>query len=226
MKCFSKLILSTAFIIVQLLSSCSDDITYSCDSNQNNWVKSHLEDIKSMHRIDWLNIDGTLGIPVYRAFSANQKLDFWSHKFNEVQQLNWNKAELEHIKVISEYINSHPQLFCANIPEKDIDDFDIFIYNWCNWAYEHLGWTDSIIYSITGCGNKVLDTNGNIKPLPIYKDVSLLAASEKCNCSTSASIYCPNDQICEKTGGKVWCNTTDGCGHFLIYECNGECIPK
>lgn len=215
-----------AIILLQLLSSCSDDITYSCDSTQNDWVKNHLDDIKSMDRIDWLNTDAPLSIPVYRAFSATQKIDFWNQKMDEVQQLKWNNDELEHIKVISEYIKAHPLLFNPNIPDNVIDDFDIFIYKWCNWAQEHLGWSNNIIYSLIGCGNKVLDTQGNIKPLPVSKGISFLAGSETCNCSTSASIYCGYDQTCAGQLNGVWCNATGGCGHLLIYECNGECVPR
>ena len=75
------------FFIVGLLSlltffSCQNEenVYYSCDEAEDAWVKENLSSIRKMETTEWFSISEKLKLPVYRAFSLEQKQSVWMEK--------------------------------------------------------------------------------------------------------------------------------------------------
>lgn len=147
------------------LCSCSqsDQITYSCDMEVDGWVKDNLSEIQKMNRTSWMNVASEYSIAVYRAFTPEQKVEFWRDKFQEVKKLSWNEKELSHIIKLESFMFDHTYYFYkAELSENDLDEMELFCYKWQEYAIEQFGWTKQVVGSIAMTGKKVLDTKGGI----------------------------------------------------------------
>lgn len=110
--------ISLALVIGAMIwASCSQDDApcYSCDDEVNEMVKTNLEEIHSMTRSQWKDLDTNVSLAVYRAFTPEQKIQFCKEKFAEVKSLGWNEEELAHIEKAEAFVNSHPELFVEDI---------------------------------------------------------------------------------------------------------------
>lgn len=118
-----------AIALITMVSCSSDELTYSCDKEINQWVKDNIESIQQMDRSDWLSVSGEMSIATYRAFTHQQRVRFWQDKFAEVKQLPWNEKELRHIEWAESYIDSHLDIFNSDpLSEEQNDDLDMFFY--------------------------------------------------------------------------------------------------
>lgn len=88
MKMRKSLLIVT--ILLLGMSSCQqdDELIYSCDPVEDAWAKENLDDIRVMTRANWLEIDDSKKRVVYRAFSAEQKQDFWVEKIDKISLLS------------------------------------------------------------------------------------------------------------------------------------------
>ena len=90
------------FFIVGLLSlltffSCQNEenVYYSCDEAEDAWVKENLSSIRKMETTEWFSISEKLKLPVYRAFSLEQKQSVWMEKLEDVMMNNeWKTEEI------------------------------------------------------------------------------------------------------------------------------------
>lgn len=203
------------------MSSCSsDDELYSCDPDANEWAKENLSEIRSMDRVDWLEIgDDTYQRASYNAFTSSQRFDFWVDKINHVLTLDWNDLEKEHIKILLDFIGDNRSVFKTGATEES----EIFFYRWSEEAKEILGWNDQVVGSIIFTGSNVLNTTGDIA-FDTKNNIRLRSGGEsvcKCNASTVISA-CGSlfNQECI-TGGCL--ETTWGCGAMWTSECTGVC---
>ena len=55
------------------LSSCDNEVVYSCDKTINAWIHENLSDIRTMSRSEWNSLEEDIKIPVYRAFTTQQR---------------------------------------------------------------------------------------------------------------------------------------------------------
>ena len=96
-RCFSFLLV----IILSLVSCNKNEVIYSCNSEVNDWVNKNLYGISTMTRSEWKALDNEYKIPVFRAFSQEQRILFWKEKikrnverdlrqWNQLQSLGWN----------------------------------------------------------------------------------------------------------------------------------------
>lgn len=218
------------FMLAVLLSSvvfisCSEDDTiYSCDTTVNSWVKQNIPEIHKMTRADWLRTTSELAIPTYRAFTEEQKVLFWKEKFQEIKKLSWTPKELNHIHKVELFMANHPYVF-SNTPLTDIqlDEIELFFYNWRNEAIEQLKWKPEVCIAIAGSGYKMKNKEGEIIFLPSTRGSKMsMSAESSCHCNTGLlSDFCFNapgpceDSDCE--------SSSVGCGWLLAQSCNGRC---
>ena len=196
--------------------SCTNDeeIKYSCDKATDVWVKENLEKVRSLTRSEWIDLGTDKQIASYRAFTPEQKIQFWRDKIIEVKKLEWSKAEIRHIEEVEDFLETHHHLFSnKKRTDAESDELELFFYMWQKKGVEELGWTDRVGISLFGTGYPVVDTSGNVAIKGIYPP-------ENCHCNTVEDFCNPAFGPCIKV---TWCNVVGGCGWFWGLECNGRC---
>jgi len=205
-----------------IMCACSmDEPKYSCNTEVDEWVKDHVDEIHSMSRANWLESDAEFSIPIYRAFTPEQRINFWREKFQELKALPWSTGELSLIKEAESFFESHLSLFGPNVPtDEQLDDMELFIYKWSEKAKKDYSWSDQMIASIIASGDKLLDTKGTVYQSNRSAGNILLSTSESCNCHIKSMFTCDQYTTCEDAN----CDgTTLGCGGFLAWSCDGRC---
>ena len=213
--------------------SCSqDEEIYSCDKGINDWVKENLIDIQQMDRNDWLQLDEKYKTGAFIAFEPKQKQEFWLQKIQEVLTFDWNETEKEHLELLYQIILDNPIWFSKDRTEKEYEEYDLFQYEWIEYAQEQLGWSMQLIGAITATGNKMLNMEGELQ-FNTYSAIRLKDDSElpNCDCNQMSNFcpnqkpYCNNSSYKDKTGKKIEIckEKLIGCGFGLIGPCNGLC---
>lgn len=222
MKCI-KLFIATFFFSLALVSCSSDDEeVYSCDKSVNLWVKAHVSEIQKMDRAQWLNVDQQKKIPIYRAFTPEQRIQFWESKFKEVNELPWTLEEKKHIEKVIEFFRTHEDYMYESPTDGQLDEIDKFFYKWQSYAIDSLGWKKELCYAIAGSGEKLKNTKGELE-LAEKQSLTSKTKSAKvessCNCNLTYD-FCIGIAPCEN----VVCNGADkGCGWLWMSSCNGLC---
>ena len=217
MKTFNLILLAC---LILGFTSCQKEEIYSCDENVNKWVKRNLTEIRAMTRSEWKNLDEHLKKGCYVAFTPQQKVDFWKGKFDESLALEWSQEEAEHIKLMRNFVDEHPDYFDLSIEktDKEIETFEIFVYKWIKKAEQELKWNKQIINGLIATGNHLLDKQGTIQTnLP--KVMTKAGGETECNCNTESD-WCSIGDCMESHS----CDGTNhGCGTLWVYSCNGLC---
>lgn len=218
------------YLLVFLLScigfwSCSeDDNVYSCDATVNSWVKDNMSQIHQMTRADWLRTNVELGIPIYRAFTMEQKENFWKEKFKEIKQLSWTSQELNHIKKVEQFIANHPYVLSGKaLTDNQLDEVELFFYKWKSEAIQQLNWKPEVCIAIAGSGYAMKNTKGEVVLLSSrVADKMSSSAESSCHCNTGMlSDFCLNSPgPCESSTCE---GSSAGCGWLLVQRCNGRC---
>ena len=208
------------FFAYSFASCSSDDFdkTYSCNKTTDIWVKENLSLIRKMERKDWLKANASRSRAIYRAFTVDQKKNFWNDKFSEVEKLSWRPEELAHIKKAESFVKEHEYLFSGDkLTDEQLNEVDMFFYKWQQYAIEKLGWNKKQCIAIAGSGNKMKNKNGDIVAL----QSTSIKDQKDCNCNTGMlSDFCGSTGPCIETP----CSSADyGCGWVLVQSCNGEC---
>lgn len=213
--------------------SCSQDgdMVYSCNKEVDALVRSNLDEIRLMTRAEWKELDPDVSLAVYRAFTPDQKFDFWKGKFAEVKTLNWNEEELQHIQKAEDFLDAHRHLFDDEQSSvEDLDELDSFFYKWTKTAKEKFGWKEQVAFAIAGMGQAIIDTKGTIQGFntSVNHKTKLSLGSESgtgtsdCNCKKDAI---PNSCMPSSRCGDYRCNETgSGCGWLLKKPCDGRCV--
>lgn len=214
--------IAVAIMFGFIMCACNmDEPKYSCNSDVDEWVKSHIDEIHSMSRANWLESDAEFSIPIYRAFTPQQRVNFWRGKFQELKALPWTKEELSLINEAESFFESHLSLFGPEVPtDEQLDETELFIYKWREKAKKECSWTDQMITSIIASGDKLMDTKGTIYQSNRSSGMILATKSESCNCHIKSLFTCTQYTACEE----ATCDeTTLGCGGFLAWSCDGRC---
>lgn len=222
-----KLFLCCMVLGLALVSCDDSEPKFSCNETIDAWVKEHLSEIQKMTRSEWLESDARFSIPMYRAFTPNQRIDFWRKKFQELKTLSWTRDELAHILYLENFFENHLDLFRTQRPsDQQLDELDAFLYKWKTVATEDLGWTNELAFAIVASGQKVLDTKGTLQPMVKGKWIGNISGDkdnnkmESCNCHIDSFFTCGQQEACENTP----CDETSlGCGGFLVWSCDGRC---
>lgn len=175
-----------------------------------------------MTRSEWKNLDENVKRGCYVAFTQQQKVDFWKGKFDEALKLGWSQEEIEHIKSVRQFVETHPIYFDYSHTKTDeeIEVFELFFYEWIKKAESQLGWDRQIIGGLIATGNSLLDKKGTIQ-VNQTRVMTKAGGEVNCNCS-SKSNWCSIDIMVDcKTGG---CDKViDDCGTLWQYDCDGRC---
>jgi len=220
--------------------SCSqDDEIFSCDKDVNTWVKENLADIEQMGRAQWLNMgDINYQKAAYRAFTPEQKQDLWIGKLNEILiNVAWTKEEAKHIEYMLGFVTEKLNIFQEKISLslEDVDEFEIEMYKWKEYAVKELGWTPELLYAIINTPQS-LNSNRQI----VIEEVSVprlrnsregVSTGIDCDCNASAlppessGDWFPCVRVIHRCNTSSGCKKTSwGCGNIWWYECNGTCV--
>lgn len=226
-----KLIYLFGLSVALLMSSCSqDEVFYSCDEEEDAFVKDNLNEIQKMTRGEWLESSQDLKIPMYRAFTVEQKQLFWKEKIEKVMDCyEWTEEEQRHFMNLYNAIAEHSDWFIEKdkMKEAELEEFEIFVYKWTEYAREVLQWSDKLIAYIVCSGEdiEVINRMPVIKSVTVISTKRLRSKSESkfgdCNCTYKGWILCPGGSCMEEPG--LCDETKSGCGYFLTSPCNGYC---
>ena len=202
------------------LQSCNKEVVYSCDEIVNEWVHENLSDIRVMSRSEWNKLEEDLKMPVYRAFTHQQRMNFWNDRLSEILKLEWLDEEKAHIETLLDFINNNQYIFegYGMMSDKEKNTFDLFFYEWKDKAKIDFDWSDSLLFSILASGNTMIDTKGTLLVTDNMLNSRSLKPTSVCICSTSSD-WCETS-YCEG----VPCEETFlGCGTIFAFDCNGRC---
>lgn len=206
------------------ISSCQEEEIFSCNKEVNSWVNENLNEVRSMTRSEWKNLDESVKIGCYIAFTQQQRVNFWKDKFDEVLALSWSKEETEHIKLMRSFVVTHPIYFdySREKTDEEIEKFEIFVYEWKKKAEVQFGWSKEIIGGLIATGNSLLDKKGTVQVN--QSTIMTKAGGESCNCNTSSD-WCNSreDRPYWKCGSGCKGGDGWGCGTLGFYSCNGTC---
>lgn len=226
-------------LLIEGLTSCDkNDEMFSCDPATNVWATENRKSISSMTRADWIEIEGEeKGRAAYRAFTPEQRYDFWVDKINEVLTLDWSDKEKKHLADLLSHIQEHPEIFVHDTPGLD-DETLKFLYLWEEKAREDFKWTTATLYAILATGHKMIDKSGVLEIPFSSNDISKTntRSSDDCGCST-VSDWCNGRanmidsdlpptvsvQVHAECIGGGCAASNFGCGTLLRYRCNGNC---
>lgn len=229
MKNLKNLILLVG--VLSFFMSCSNDAEtdYSCDKLINVWVKENISTIRHLDRSDWKQFPPSKGLAIYRAFSKEQKIDFWLAKFEELESLSWNAREREHIRLAKDFVESHSDFFNdSELTEDQENELDIFFYKWMTHAEKELHWDRRIVFAIICSGYSLANTDGDLL-VNISSQTSNMDALESLTTTeTIPECNCKHKHVLACFGGPDECQEIDcyqsiGCGWLWLETCTGKC---
>lgn len=225
--------------------SCQEESTnYSCNSVVNRWVKDNLDDIATMTRGEFIQLnDLSLQRGVYIAFTPEQKASVWTEKIKEVLAMDWNEKEREHIEKLLIVIEQNYSWFASSSVKisKEEDQIQLFSYKWIDYAANELNWDGKLIYGIVSTPNILISKDGEVLETfkPAYnasltrtrletENTSPQAPSCDCNIGESWKfIICPVSDADLLLGNNpciaLTCTKKRSCGLLWLSECDGMC---
>lgn len=211
MRSFFLLFLFSLFFV-----GCSkDELTYSCDSEVDRWVKENKEMYSNISRdsLNFFSLKKQLGL--YRSFSSKQKIKLWTAKVEVLLSDNkFSDREKEHFLKLIEYVK--PSHFET---ESGRDEFLIFAEEWEKYGRTYFGWKDEDLFYST----HILLTKKEFlerKSIDLKTKEFELPSLEAKDCECLYSIYCSGTQTCSKGS----CTISDGgCGILGTSNCKGYC---
>ncbi len=213
--------------VISTFVGCSHDeeMIYSCDKAVNEWTIDNLTFIQKMTRKDWLVLSKAEKRAAYRAFTQQQRINFWLDKLQEVKSLNWSIEEIHHIEKVESFIKDHTE-FMNNkkLSDEELDILEKYFYMWLEEGKSVYGWTDNIGISIAGSGEVAKNTKGELfDEATEYNNDSDLTnrGGEECECNQSVfSDFCGGAGPCVES---KCTEQADGCGWLFLQQCNGIC---
>jgi hypothetical protein len=232
MKMKQNILLICLSLFALISCTAKDEASYSCNPEINSWVKSNIIQIQSMKRTEWLKLDESKKKPTYRAFTAEEKYNFWLLKINEVMQLeSLSIDEKNHLEKLFSKIKDNPEWFNDDF-NKDDDEMtkiELFAYEWKEEAKNKFGWSDTFIKSILSSGNKVVDKMGSLEVATVKKNVRFKSTAEanqsNCNCGVGYFWSTCDSSISTSGCSSGNCKTTrSGCSFLWLSACDGYCV--
>lgn len=236
----------TISFIATSCSNTDDEIRYSCNEKIDSWVKENIASVHKMGFAEVVEYDMGTQRAIYNAMSLDQRYNLWVTKLNNLLNLEWDEKEEEHLNNLLAFIKENKLIFGSEKNDNLNDKFDLFMYQWKEYAQDELGWDTMTLYSIyctlvtptqTLENNTVhLFVEEDILPNNIAQtrsDTELIKkhdSNEECSCSTSSD-YCGRHNTSSLAGSYQYeCSTSckltgdpKGCGMLWQYECNGGC---
>lgn len=218
-----NLIYVATMLLFILLSSCEkEEFTYSCNEEEDAWVKENLDDIRTMSRSNWLKVDESMKRAVYSAFTPEQKQIFWKEKLQKVLvDKQWSPEEYNHLQLLKETIDVHIEWFDekgVEHNEKAYDEFKIFAYEWVEYASNKLKWSELQIAAIAASGKDLKIINGEIVDnwtLEENNKIQTRNEVKSCNCKSSNLVITTCNSLLNlhcRTSSHNTCEEVRSCG--------------
>ncbi|MCY6360721.1 hypothetical protein OXV74_21995 [Bacteroides thetaiotaomicron] len=102
----NKITKSLLVILLSILCfSCEKEEFYSCNPKADQWVKDNLNEIRTMTRKEWINIDDVIyQKAAFTAFTTKQRHDLWVRKFDEILTLDLTEQEQSHLLLMNDVV--------------------------------------------------------------------------------------------------------------------------
>lgn len=152
---------------------------------------------------------------IFNAMSPNQRFLIWDEKLSNILSLDWSDAEIANLEKLKLYLNNKI-IFDDNArTDKELDDFLIFMYKWCEYSKNNFQWDDTSINNICTDPNDVSkDANGviTVNAEDLNYPIKLISTTSECNtnCNTTMN-WCANRDMPEFD---IYydCKTSSDCG--------------
>lgn len=203
----------TLIIIVVVVSCSKNELTYSCSSEIDSYIKNNIEIFENCNAQALSEF--TLGIQkaAYLTYSEDSKYDLWIEHFDAITSDSmFSSSEKQHIQNLA--IELSPALF-----EGDMELFTQFINFYKCWeqmAIDQYNWnTQKLAFVVSS-----MELNYNSYAESIESSFnSIVALSEGCGCNQTHD-FCDGGGLC--TGSCT--SVSGGCGVLWLEDCNGTCI--
>jgi len=161
----------------------------------------------------------------FRTFSPEKRKQLWTDKLKQIKSLNFSKEEINHLKIIENFINKY------DFSEEITVDQEKYFMAWFEKGKLDFGWTPYFLVS----GFAMLNEDAVLNKKEFKDKFSKLLSREYpeetddgSGVSTSGECDCRWDLTCELAGlGK--CSNTScedtyfGCGWLLMQSCTNDC---
>ena len=224
-------------IVITSLTSCTKEEFFSCDPDADSWVKSNLSEIREMKRKEWLEI-GNIDYQraAYRSYTAEQKQTLWIDKISEVLvDVVWTQQEREHIKALLAIVTENQEVFESEVNQEDMDNIEIDLYRWREYANEELNWSPELLYALINtpeamtADKQIAASESSVIRLKSGTE----SGSSSCNCnasspteSSSSGNWACNYVFYQCNTSSGCAGTSSGCGNIWLYSCNGTCVSR
>ena len=229
-KSFNFAAVVLAAVTVIGLSSCKDEVRYSCDPTIDAVIRQNLPKYEGMTREEWKNLPDSLKDAAYVAMKPEVKKDFWFGKLNEIKEAKFfNDSEKEHISKLYEYVLSIDDFFTDKFSEDKERNQKVQNY-YKEWAFYGLDYFDWRVIDVILIAEdkEELDEDyiEHVKQNAASNNTTLTHANggsggTNCNCNTD--VYCNRrfglSSLCESSCD----NKVKNCGIFSSSECKRKC---
>ena len=229
-----QILIGVALIMITFLTSCQqDELLYSCDREINKWATLNAEEIKSMTKSQFLDLDASYQRAAYNAFSPQQRMNLWKTKFEETLQLAWTASERIHIETLLNTIEKNIDWFNNSRSQEVMDNIAIETYRWIDVAINDLLWDVETIYAISGTPLPIFIKDGKFaiaisQSLRDSYGQNTITRAGECGCHAgnilsdlNCAITTIDTPVCQKSDQ---CSPLPiGCGTVWLQECDGLC---
>jgi len=222
---FAAVVLAAVTIIG--LSSCKDEVRYSCDPTIDAVIRQNLPKYEGMTREEWKNLPDSLKDAAFVAMKPEVKKEFWFGKLKEIKEAKFfNDSEKEHISKLYEYVLSIDYLYTDKYKDDSPEMQGLFDYykEWAFYGVDNLKWDVVDIFLIAE-DKEELDENYIEHVKQNAQSQTELEHADggnggkpKCNCEWD--IGCAGTGYCSK---KIDCDVKRDCGIFGAFNCTKRC---
>lgn len=211
----SKVLLKSIFILsifcMLILTGCSKEECYSCDSDIDAWVKENAKELLAMNREQLSELSISKQKASLRMFSPERRRNIWIDKFNQVMSLTMTDEEKEYLKILEKTLLKID--FSKELPI----ELENYLLKWTIEVKDRFDWPNTFI---TNAFFRIGDVN-SIREIQIQTKNNEEPGGGDNDCACRYNIGCGlQNYNCEKGD----CDETDtGCGFFGGSSCTGKC---
>ena len=211
------------------LSSCKDEVYYSCDPTIDAVIKQNLPYYEEMTRAKWKTIPDSLRKAAFAAMKPELKKEFWRGKQEEMMNSHiFKDAEKEHISKLYNYLLSIDDLFTGKYKEgsKEMQKLIEYYKEWAFYGVDSLNWDVIDIVLIAEDGEELIEDYIYYVKQNAATNNSTLQHEGSGNNGSKPNCNCTWDGGCMGLGS---CNNPDctkvswGCKFLYMGECTKRC---
>lgn len=218
---FQKHVLISLILSFLVINCKKTEIVYSCDPQINTIVKSGVNEFSQISLKEFLEYDFELQKAIYRSFSNEKKINFWSEKLDSViTNYIGSKEEIDHIEKLKTSIITQVSFDSDLNSEKYIKQLK-FIDDWLKYAREYIGWSNNKIHFIAY--SLCITESQYTQFIEDFQNSVLSPPTNACRCSLES-----DDCGTLSSGGPCISSScvqsASGCGFLWLFACDGYCM--